>query len=212
MAISDRKRREKEDLKKRILEAAKYLFTEKGFEATSMRNIAEQVEFSPTTLYLYYKDKNDIVFALHQEGFKLLAEQFKDVMTVSNPYDRMKAMARIYVNFAHENADFYELMFVSQGPIIHVQKHNQDDWEEGSRTYNVLHDCVVDCQKIGYFQGQKPHSLSLIIWSTLHGMCTLHMHMRLDCVKFEDDEVADTEKSRPDYIYETFLDFIERLK
>ncbi|MEO6685362.1 MAG: TetR/AcrR family transcriptional regulator [Dyadobacter sp.] len=212
MAISDRKLREKEDLKKRILEAAKALFLEKGFEATSMRNIAERVEFSPTTLYLYYKDKNDIVFALHQEGFKLLAQQFSIVSNVEHPYERLKTMGRIYLKFAEENPDFYELMFVRQGPIIHVQKYNGDDWQEGSRTYNVLYETVIACQKEGYFKDLLPHSVSLIIWSTLHGMCTLHMHMRLDCVTFEDDYEVDPEKSRTDFIYETFISFIERLK
>lgn len=212
MAISDRKLREKEDLKKRILEAAKVLFLEKGFEATSMRNIAERVEFSPTTLYLYYKDKNDIVYALHQEGFKLLAQQFRIVANVEHPYERLKTMGRIYLQFAEENPDFYELMFVRQGPILHVQKHNRDDWEEGSRTYNVLYETIIECQKGGYFKDLLPHNVSLIIWSTLHGMCTLQMHMRLDCVKFEDDYEVDPEKSRPEYIYETFMTFLERLK
>lgn len=212
MAISDRKLREKEDLKKKILEAAKSIFFEKGYEATSMRNIAERVEFSPTTLYLYYKDKSEIIFALHQEGFKILAQQFKVISHVEHPFERLKAMGRIYFNFAEENNDFYELMFVRQGPILHVQKHNHDDWEEGSRTYNILYETILDCQKAGYFINEKPHGLALIIWSTLHGMCMLHMHTRLDCVKFEDENDDDADKSRPEYIYDTFVGFIEKLK
>ena len=103
-------------------------------------------------------------------------------------------------------------MFVRQGPIIHVQKHNHDDWEEGSRTYNILYETILDCQKAGYFVNEKPHGLALIIWSTLHGMCMLHMHTRLDCVKFEDENDEDADKSKPEYIYETFVGFIERLK
>ena len=213
MGISERKVREKEDLKKRILEAAKSLFMEKGFEATSMRNIAERVEFSPTTLYLYYKDKNDIVFALHQEGFKLLGQQFKVLSMVQHPFERLKAMGRIYMQFAIENSDFYELMFVRQGPIIHVQANNVDDnWEEGSRTYNELYEAIIACQNEGYFTSEKPHNLALVIWSTLHGMCMLQMHMRLDCVKFEDEDVVDATKSQPEYIFETFVRFLENLK
>lgn len=213
MGIPERKSREKEDLKKRILEAAKSLFVEKGFEATSMRNIAERVEFSPTTLYLYYKDKNEIVFTLHQEGFKLLSQQFKVLSTVEHPFERLKAMGRIYLRFAFENADFYELMFVRQGPLLHVQEQKlNDNWEEGTRTYTELYDTIVECQKAGYFQNMKPHGLSLVIWSTLHGMCMLHMHMRLDCVRFEEDGIIDPAKSEPDYILETFTGFLQNLK
>ena len=76
MGVTERKERHKEDLKKDILTAAKELFTEKGFEATSIRAIAEKIEYSPATIYLYYKDKNEIVHALHQDGFQTVGKPF----------------------------------------------------------------------------------------------------------------------------------------
>jgi AcrR family transcriptional regulator len=67
MTIANRKERQKEELRGKILEAAKALFIERGFEETSIRNIAEKIEYSPTTIYLYFKDKDDIFYSLHQE-------------------------------------------------------------------------------------------------------------------------------------------------
>lgn len=70
MGVADRKEREKEEMKTKILEAAKKLFLDHGFEKTSIRNIAEEIEYSPGTIYLYFKDKNELLFALHQEAFQ----------------------------------------------------------------------------------------------------------------------------------------------
>ena len=62
MGVADRKEREKTEMQKRILDAARVLFLEKGFEKTSIRNIADLIEYSPGTIYLYFKDKNEILF------------------------------------------------------------------------------------------------------------------------------------------------------
>src|SRR5690606_20281741 len=112
MRIKERKERHKENLKAQILEAAKKLFVKDGYEATSIRRIAAEIEFSPTTIYLYYKDKSDIAYALHQEGFLLLRERFGALEFVENPFERLKAMGRAYIQFAVDHPDFYELMFV----------------------------------------------------------------------------------------------------
>ena len=85
MEIKERKLRHKEDLKQSILDAAKKLFLSEGYGATSIRKIAAEIEFSPTTIYLYYKDKAEIAHALHQEGFKELGARFAVLATVAGP-------------------------------------------------------------------------------------------------------------------------------
>ena len=78
MGISDRKEREKEEMRRRILESAKKLFLELGYEKTSVRAIAEDIEYSPATIYLYFKDKNELLFALHQEAFIEFSKTFEN--------------------------------------------------------------------------------------------------------------------------------------
>ncbi|MCU0376473.1 MAG: TetR/AcrR family transcriptional regulator [Chitinophagaceae bacterium] len=70
MGTSERKAKEKEELKTLILRAAKKLFVEKGIEQTTIRNIANAIEYSVGTVYVYYKDKNDILHELHTQGFR----------------------------------------------------------------------------------------------------------------------------------------------
>ena len=80
-----------------VLEAAKKLFVQEGYEATSIRKIAKEIGFSPTTIYLYYRDKNDIAYALHQEGFLLLRDRFMALMSVDNPFERLKAIGHTLI-------------------------------------------------------------------------------------------------------------------
>lgn len=172
MGVTERKVRHKEDLKKEILEAAKSVFSEKGYEATSIRAIAERIEYSPATIYLYYKDKNEIVHALHREGFKLLVSHFEVLNNVTHPFERLKGMGRAYIQFASQNPDIYKLLFSLEEPLQHVA-NCFEEWDEGDRAFDILSKTVSECQQHGYFHGFDPIQLSFVIWSTMHGMCVL---------------------------------------
>lgn len=184
MGIKERKERHRGDLKQLILDAAKKLFTRQGYEATSIRKIAAEIEFSPTTIYLYYKDKNEILYALHQEGFLLLSRYFQALAQVDHPFERLKAMGRTYLRFSIENRDYYELMFVMKEPMINLNTSCgvSNDWEEGVESFDFLLTTVADCQRIGYFSNQDARLLAIWIWSTVHGLCTLQMHGHLEHV------------------------------
>jgi AcrR family transcriptional regulator len=103
MSIADRKAKEKEELKARILTEAKRLFLEKGIEQTTIRNIADAVQYSVGTVYVYYKDKNAILHELHRQGFAQLSGDMQVLLHVKNPMERLLAMGRIYLNFAMKN-------------------------------------------------------------------------------------------------------------
>lgn len=182
MGIKERKEKHKEDLKLKILMAAKELFLKHGYESTSLRKIAERIEISPTTIYLYYKDKSDIIYALHQEGFKLLSSQFLVLQHVEDPFERLKAMGRIYMKFALENPDFYELMFIMKEPLDFVAKHCGSEWEEGEFAFTALLATVADCKAVGYFKQVELNNMALNIWAIMHGLCSLKLQGHLDHV------------------------------
>jgi len=213
MGITERKNRNKQDLKQRILDAAKLLFTKHGYEATSIRKIANVIEFSPTTIYLYYRDKNDILYALHQEGFKMLGTSFNDLVKITDPLERLKAMGRAYLQFALDHSDFYELMFIMKEPIqwLETEECVAGDWLEGITTFDFLHNTIIDCQKIGYFIDQDSRLFSLFVWSTVHGLCSLSLHGHFEQVvkgnklNIPSDKILENS-------FENFLDLIDKLK
>lgn len=181
IGIKDRKTKHKEDLRKRILEAAKKLFVTSGYEATSIRKIAQEIEFSPTTIYLYYKDKSDIIYALHQEGFLMLRQDFQPLMQVDSPYERLKAIGKCYIQFALTQPDFYEVMFMMKGPMEYLDMHCVDgEWAEGQRVFDFLLDTIRDCQAVGYFKELDAVEVAVQAWSSVHGLCSLYVsgHLR----------------------------------
>ena len=210
MGVAERKERHKEELKKDILMAAKQLFMEKGYEATSIRNIAEKIEYSPATVYLYYRDKDEIMHAIHSEGFKMLVSHFAPLGTIADPFERLKGLGHAYIRFCLENAEMYNLLFVMHDPMDHVA-HCKEDWDEGDRAFDVLYNTVVDCQQKGYLQNVEPYGLSFMIWSTMHGLCTLRTSGHLGHVSSFKNVQPDVD-SLMTYTYETFVKVLELLK
>ena len=212
MGIKERKEKHKEDLRLRILNAAKELFLKEGYDATSIRKIAEKIEFSPTTIYLYYKDKTDIMYALHQEGFKLLGTQFMVLQHVHEPFERLKAMGRVYMSFALSNPDFYELMFIQKEPIEFVKKYCADEeWEEGDKSFLALIKTVEDCQAVGYFKSFDSSTFALNVWSLMHGLCSLKLQGHLDHVASAKVPVPEGNNIL-DLTFDSFIKILQGLK
>ncbi|MGV3612472.1 MAG: TetR/AcrR family transcriptional regulator [Fluviicola sp.] len=186
MGINERKEREKEVLQKSILTAAREVFLEKGFDQTSIRSIAQRIEYSPTTIYLYYKDKDAILYALHTEGFQLLGSKMEVLNLVENPLERIKAMGRVYIKFAMEYPDYYDLMFVQKSPMNKLDE-DHEVWQEGMSTFEGLKYSVQQCMDQGYLPFTDVEAGSYLLWATLHGMCNLYDRGRC--------KVLDEEKS-----------------
>lgn len=177
MGTRDRKEREKENLRKLILKAAREIFFEKGYEQTSIRNIADRIEYSPSTLYLYYKDKDSIFVALQEEGFKLFGDQMNVlIQAIRDPFERLKAIGWAYMNFAAEFPDYYDLMFIIRAPMKVLEEG--ECWMDGESSFNMLVQVVRDCQAHGRFKGQEPEELGYVIWSTMHGMMSIAIRGR----------------------------------
>lgn len=182
MTISNRKERQKEELKGKILQAARELFMQKGFEDTSIRSIAEKIEYSPTTIYLYFKDKDAIFCELHREGFALLNQYFRPLTHVADPYERLKAINKAYISFAMENGELYDLMFIINAPMESLKK-DESDWEEGKRAFAFLLNTIQECLDKGYFKGMQPEVLAFTVWSMVHGIASLEIRNRCPVVE-----------------------------
>lgn len=211
MGVAERKERHKEELKKEILNAAKALYLEKGYEATSIRNIAEKIEYSPATVYLYYKDKDEIMHGLHREGFKMLQEYFQSLFGIADPFVRLKALGKAYIQFALDQPEMYKLIFLMEEPMAHVDKCLDEEWDEGQGAYESLYNTVKACQEVGYFKEFETHGISFMIWSTMHGLCTLRNSCHLEHMQKVKELKPDTD-SLMDYIFETFTKVLESLK
>ena len=188
MGIAERKAKEKEELKELILQAAKKLFAEKGIEQTTIRNIANAIEYSVGTVYVYFKDKKEILNELHTQGFKQLGGEMRVLFNVTDPMERLKALGRVYLQFAIENPDMYDLMFHMKEPMACLESMDKEEWDEGKATFDVLRTTVNQCIEKGHFKGHQLEPLSFAIWSTVHGMASLHIGQRVNRVNLKDPD------------------------
>ncbi len=188
MGTAERKVKEKEELKALILKAAQKLFVEKGIEQTTIRNIANAIEYSIGTVYVYFKDKNEILHELHTQGFKQLGGEMRVLFNVSDPFERLKALGRVYLQFAVENSDMYDLMFNLKAPIEFLDSLNKENWNEGKATFDVLRSTVKECMDKGHFKNHQLEPLAFTIWSAVHGMACLHISQRAKGVNLKNHE------------------------
>ena len=176
MGIVERKEREREEMRKLILDGAQKLFLANGFEKVSIRNIADEIEYSPATIYLYYKDKNELLFALHQRGFAQMVQEFQPLLLLNDPFEKLVEMGRSYIRFAVENPELFDLMFIMTAPM---DKLDKEDWVEGDQAFGLLMQVVQECMDTGVFQKHDVQATAMMIWSGIHGYTALFLRKRL---------------------------------
>jgi len=119
MGIKERQERDREAVRRSILDAARELFVSEGYRNVSIRKIAEKIEYSPAAIYGYFPSKDDIFYALAEEGFRLLhasddATELDAALAHLEPLDRVKAIFWRFYEFSRQHPQYFELMFVDR--------------------------------------------------------------------------------------------------
>jgi AcrR family transcriptional regulator len=177
MSLKERRVREKEEMRTIILDSAHKLFLDNGFDKVSIRNIAEAIEYSPATIYLYFKDKNEIFHALHQEAFRFYNHFNRELPSIKDPFDRLVKMGEKYFEFMTTHPKYYNIMFLMEAPM--QMKENVDEWKEGAKAHSYLEQTVLECINLGYLKAENHQVLALTIWSYMHGICSLIIRNRM---------------------------------
>ncbi len=133
MGITERKEREREEMKERIVSTAIQMFLKEGYEQTSIRNIAEKIEYSPATIYLYYKDKDELLYDVQKQAFDKLAQVFREKVTSNDPLKRLEQIMYTYVRFGKNNPELYDLMFIIRAPMNGIKEHEK--WKNGDDAF-----------------------------------------------------------------------------
>jgi AcrR family transcriptional regulator len=176
MGIAERKEREKQEMKDQILQAAMDLFIEEGYEKASIRKIADRIEYSPATIYLYFKDKDEIFHAVHEKGFEIFFERMEETAVIPDPFQRLKKLGEIYLNFAFENPQLYDLMFIMWGPMDAMKDGTH--WHCGVKAHDGLKQMVRDCIETGKMKSTDVDITAMSIWSFVHGVASLRIRNR----------------------------------
>lgn len=180
MGIHERRQREQEEMQNRILEAATRLFNRYGLKQTSIRKIAEEIEYSPGTIYTYFRDKDEILLELIRRGHALLLQKLHTSAHVADPYERLYHGGLAYLTFAQEYPEYYSLMFLEA--ITPLPEH----WEVGCDTYGALQHTVNDCLAQGCIRDGDSEAVTFACWSFVHGLASVLLRERTAMVPHDD--------------------------
>ena len=180
MGIQERKEKQKLEVRKLILDASMKLFVEEGFDNVTIRRIADLIEYSPTTVYLYFKDKDEIFTGLHDIGFQKMQEFNSNLAFIQNPLLRLHKMGENYLHFGMENPEYYSLMFIDSEPMKKFALEGCEEWKPGDGAIQRLKETVLECMEKGYLEKGEPLIVSLAIWSFVHGLMSLAIRERME--------------------------------
>jgi AcrR family transcriptional regulator len=168
MGIAERRERERDEVRRKILDAAQELFATEGYERVTMRRIAEAIEYSPTTIYLHFKDKDELVHSLCDEDFrKLIGEIGSAGPAPTDPLERIRQMGRGYARFGITYPNHYRFMFLTPFGEGHQASG------AGEQAFGMLRQLVADAIAAGRFRAGDVDTVSQVLWASLHGAVSL---------------------------------------
>ena len=179
MGTKERQQRDRDRIQQAILTAARELFVTEGYRNVSMRKIADRIEYSPAAIYGYFPSKDDIFFALAEEGFRLLAQHLLGATQhVAEPLERLRRGLLVFYEFSKTNAEYFELMFVDRS----VPSLNQDfqRFEFFQETTARAEADIRACIDRGQFsQALNPAAALHVLWVGMLGAATIGLAGRL---------------------------------
>ncbi|MBN2283890.1 MAG: TetR/AcrR family transcriptional regulator [Deltaproteobacteria bacterium] len=175
MGIAERKEREKKERRQKILEAAEKHFSKKGFSRTTMGDIANDIELSPSTLYLYFSNKEELHAALSLKFLENLIEEFdeREKNAEKDPEKRILAIKEslytlyeydplIFMNIFHfQTSEVYKN--ISEELITQIK-------DLASRAIRFMSQNYEDGVHMGVFKEMEPIVFADIIWSLFSGL------------------------------------------
>ena len=164
-----RRQKHKEELRKAILDAARGIFVVEGYENFSMRKLAQKVEYSPGSIYLHFKNKEELFDTLVEESFVRLLKALKDLGDVQQGLDPaygLKKALWTYVNFGLRNPNDYRFAFMLKPP---VEKRPY----KVHGAFEVLRHMVRRCVEKRRFREVDVETTAQALWASVHGVTSL---------------------------------------
>jgi AcrR family transcriptional regulator len=171
MGTAERRERHRQSLRREILDAAGQLFVDEGFEAVTMRKVADRIEYSPTTIYLYFRDKEELLQTICEETFAGLTRRLNRLHAKHlAPVAFLREGLRVYVKFGLEHPAPYTLTF-SRGPRGLAGYGYETS--VGKQAFEHLREAVAACVRHGDLRTPGVDASAQALWAAVHGLVSL---------------------------------------
>jgi len=169
MSAISRRHRHKKELRREILDVARKIFVSAGYENFSMRRLAEEIEYSPGSVYLHFKSKEELFHCLVEESFARLLSTLTSLgeeRERSDPTDELKRALWAYVEFGLRNPNDYRFAFMIQPPL-------ESRPCKSHAAFEVLRNIVRRCVEAQRFLAADVETTSQALWAAVHGITSL---------------------------------------
>ncbi len=172
MGITERRTRQKEELRTLILEEAWEIVKAEGWQALSIRKIADAIEYSVPVVYSHFENKEAILMEFTRQGFRQLNKKLKKAMTsVKDPFQQVELMAKAYRDFAFRQKEYYQIMFGLGIPAC--DKVNEVE------EIKIMSDMFIEVIENSLTNGTNKKADKFLkfhtFWSILHGIVSIQM-------------------------------------
>ena len=178
MGVAERRQREKQARRQAILDAARECFFKDGFEATTVSQITDRVELSTGTLYLYFKNKEEIYVSILEEGLDILYELMKgSERPGGTAREILEGYSQAYYRFYTEYGQYFDIMFFLRRPDkeIELEAELEEKLERKSLECLALIEAAIKKGiSDGDFRVVDPYEVSRVMWGTMNGLMLLH--------------------------------------
>ena len=176
MGVTERRAREKEALRQSILDAASKLVVEEGHQSLSIRKIAEKIEYAPSTIYLYFQDKYEILASICVEVFDQLSAKLLEIReSDGDSVQKLRRGLRCYIDFGLANPSHYMVTFLTPWPDLppdHPVVESHGPAEAGVRAFGYLCAAIQLGIDDGAFREEDARMLGQAAWLAIHGMAS----------------------------------------
>ena len=177
------------ELRQAILAEARRVLLEHGYTDLSMRRIAKAVGCTATSIYLYFRSKDELFHTLIDEGMDRLGVALRSsIEGVSNPVQRVERLCRSYLEFGLENPEFYEIMFLLHP--MHMERYPAEKYRRARANLDVFLDALVEAVGRPLSAAEDLRVPATVLWSSLHGTISLLIAQRID-VRIDRKELMD---------------------
>jgi AraC-like DNA-binding protein len=174
LKAGERKERHSNNLRQEILTAALDIFANEGYQQLSVRRLAEKIGYSPTSIYLHFKDKADLFECVCEQTFGQLSAIFDAIVgRAATPLDALRQNCRAYVDFGLKHPEQYTVAFMLDSGQRPAPSQILLKFPTAMTAFQQLRNGVAACMVSGDFPASDPEIVSQIIWAGLHGITAL---------------------------------------
>jgi len=174
-ASQQRRHQEKQEVHQAILTASTELFLEHGYHNFSLRQVAEKIGYSPGTIYLYFQDKDAILFTIMEEGVVRFAHMLVQAASAADARERLTHIGEAYIRFGVQNPAHYQLMFMQRPDYL--ARAPQNTPQPILEIFDLWRKVVEDAMQAGVLRPGDPTSTGDILWALLHGVVAIAILM-----------------------------------